>query len=124
MVAYWELTKLQIGASRHSLSDIEIMLVMLPRVPSSALQPHITPHNYASVIDGLLPAFLLCRSIKAIRVVEHRRNREAAVVSLLSAHGVAREQALLFSLFFGLVFVISALPGGVCLLYAMPAKSD
>ena len=50
--------------------------------------------------------------------------REAAVVSLLSAHGVAREQALLFSLFFGLVFVISALPGGVCLLYAMPAKSD
>ena len=50
--------------------------------------------------------------------------REAAVVSLLSAHGVAREQTLLFSLFFGLVFVISAVPGGVCLLYAMPAKSD
>jgi hypothetical protein len=48
------LTKLQIVASRHSLADIEIMLVTL--------------------IDRSLPAFLCSRSIKAIRVFEHKRN--------------------------------------------------
>jgi hypothetical protein len=67
------LTKLQIVASRHSLSEIEITLITLPFAPSSPLQPHITPHNYASVVDGLLPAFLCCKNIKAIRIFEHNR---------------------------------------------------
>lgn len=67
------LTKLQIVASRHSLPDIEIMLVTLPHRPSSPLQPHIRPYNYASVIDGLLPAFLCCKNIRAIRIFEHKR---------------------------------------------------
>jgi glycosyltransferase 2 family protein len=47
--------------------------------------------------------------------------REAAVVSLLSAHGVAREQALLFSLFLGLVFVISY-PEGCASYTQLPEK--
>ena len=58
------LTKLQIVASRHSLSDIEIMLITLPYKPSSGLQTHITPYNYAQVMDGLLPAFLCCRNLE------------------------------------------------------------
>src|SRR6516162_9260140 len=67
------LTKLQIVASRHSLSDIEIMLITLPYKPSSGLQTHITPYNYAQVMDGLLPAFLCCRNLKSIHIFEHKR---------------------------------------------------
>jgi uncharacterized membrane protein YbhN (UPF0104 family) len=49
--------------------------------------------------------------------------REFAVVSLLGAHGVSTEHAFLFSLCFGLVFLISAIPGAVVyLLYPLPAK--
>jgi glycosyltransferase 2 family protein len=49
--------------------------------------------------------------------------REFAVVSLLGAHGVSTEQAFLFSLCFGLVFLISAIPGAaVYLLYPLPTK--
>ena len=48
--------------------------------------------------------------------------REIAVVSLLGAHGVAPERALLFSLCLGLVFLVSALPGAIVwLLYPLPA---
>ena len=51
--------------------------------------------------------------------------REFAMVSLLGAHGIAADQALLFSLCLGLVFMISALPGvAVYLLYPLPAKAD
>jgi glycosyltransferase 2 family protein len=51
--------------------------------------------------------------------------REFAIVSLLGAHGIAADQALLFSLCLGLVFMISALPGvAVYLLYPLPAKAD
>jgi len=39
--------------------------------------------------------------------------RELAVVSVLARHGVAPEQALLFSVSFGLMQVISSLPGGL-----------
>jgi len=47
--------------------------------------------------------------------------RELAVVSLLDAHGVAAEAALMFSLCFGAVVLVSALPGGVVwLLYLLP----
>ncbi len=46
--------------------------------------------------------------------------RELAVVSVLARHGVAPEQALLFSVSFGLMQVISSLPGGlVWALYAV-----
>jgi uncharacterized protein (TIRG00374 family) len=49
--------------------------------------------------------------------------RELAVVSLLGAHGVAPERALLFSLSFGCVFLVSALPGAVVwLLYPLPVR--
>lgn len=47
--------------------------------------------------------------------------RELAVVALLGDHGVAPERALLFSVCFGLVFVIAALPGAlVWMLYSIP----
>jgi hypothetical protein len=47
--------------------------------------------------------------------------RELAVVSLLSAHGLAPERALIFSVCFGLVAVIGVLPGLVVwLLYPLP----
>jgi hypothetical protein len=39
--------------------------------------------------------------------------RELAVVSLLGAHGFAPERALLYSLCFGLVVVVSVLPGAI-----------
>ncbi len=46
--------------------------------------------------------------------------RELAVISLLGNHGVASEQALLFSLCFGLVLAIGSLPGALAwLLYAI-----
>lgn len=49
--------------------------------------------------------------------------REFAVVSLLGAHGVSTDQAFLFSLCFGLVFLISATPGAVVyLLYPLPGR--
>jgi glycosyltransferase 2 family protein len=47
--------------------------------------------------------------------------RELAVVSLLGAHGIAPERALIFSVCFGLVEVIGVLPGLVVwLLYPLP----
>ena len=47
--------------------------------------------------------------------------RELAVVSLLGAHGLAPERALIFSVCFGLVEVIGVLPGlAVWLLYPLP----
>ena len=47
--------------------------------------------------------------------------RELAVVSLLGAHGLAPERALIFSVCFGLVAVIGVLPGLVAwLLYPLP----
>jgi glycosyltransferase 2 family protein len=50
--------------------------------------------------------------------------RELAVVSLLGAHGVAPERALLFSVCFGLIFVIVALPGAIVwMLYPLPARN-
>jgi glycosyltransferase 2 family protein len=50
--------------------------------------------------------------------------RELAVVTLLGAHGVAPERALLFSVCFGLIFVIVALPGAIVwMLYPLPAKN-
>ena len=79
------LTKLQIAASRNSLSDIEIMLITLPNTPSSPLQPHITTHNYAYVIDGLLPAFLCCRNIRSIRIFEHNRKALHRLLGAMSA---------------------------------------
>ncbi len=46
--------------------------------------------------------------------------RELAVVSLLGGHGVAPEQALLFSVCFGLVLAIGSLPGALAwLLYPL-----
>ena len=49
--------------------------------------------------------------------------RELAVVALLGDHGVAPERALLFSVCFGLVFVVAALPGAlVWLLYSIPSS--
>jgi glycosyltransferase 2 family protein len=50
--------------------------------------------------------------------------RELAVVSLLGAHGVAPERALLFSVCFGLIFVIVALPGAIVwLLFPLPTRN-
>src|SRR5262249_22662084 len=50
--------------------------------------------------------------------------RELAVVALLGSHGVAPERALLFSVCFGLVFVLGALPGAlVWMLYSIPSST-
>ena len=47
--------------------------------------------------------------------------RELAVVSVLGDHGVAPERALLFSVCFGLVFIVGSLPGALAwLLYPLP----
>ena len=43
--------------------------------------------------------------------------RELAVISLVGNHGIAPEQALLFSVCFGLVLAISSLPGAVAWLF-------
>jgi uncharacterized membrane protein YbhN (UPF0104 family) len=49
--------------------------------------------------------------------------REFVVVSLLGAHGIAPERALVFSVCFGLVLVTGALPGAlVWLFYPLPAR--
>src|SRR5262245_531614 len=48
--------------------------------------------------------------------------RELAVVSLLGAHGVAPEKALLFSVCFGLALAIGSLPGGLAwILFPFPS---
>jgi glycosyltransferase 2 family protein len=48
--------------------------------------------------------------------------RELAVVSLLGAHGVAAERALLFSVCFGLALAIGSLPGALAwLLFPFPS---
>jgi uncharacterized membrane protein YbhN (UPF0104 family) len=43
--------------------------------------------------------------------------RELAVVSLLTAHGVAPERAFLFSVCFGLVLAVGSLPGAIAWLF-------
>ena len=49
--------------------------------------------------------------------------RELAVVSVLGDHGVAPERALLFSVCFGLVFIVGSLPGALAwLLYPFPRR--
>jgi glycosyltransferase 2 family protein len=48
--------------------------------------------------------------------------RELTVVTLLGQHGMAPEQALLFSVSFGVVLALSSLPGGVAwLFYTSPS---
>jgi hypothetical protein len=48
--------------------------------------------------------------------------RELAVVSLLGAHGVPAERALLFSVCFGLALAIGSLPGALAwLLFPFPS---
>jgi hypothetical protein len=48
--------------------------------------------------------------------------RELAVVSLLGAHGVPAERALLFSVCFGLALLIGSLPGALAwLLFPFPS---
>jgi len=50
--------------------------------------------------------------------------RELAVVSLLGRHGLAPEQALLFSVSFGIAAAVSSLPGGVAwIFYSSPERS-
>ena len=50
--------------------------------------------------------------------------RELAVVSVLGDHGVAPERALLFSVCFGLVFIVGSLPGALAwLLYPLRDRS-
>ena len=47
--------------------------------------------------------------------------RELAVISLLGNHGIAPEQALLFSICFGLTLAVGSLPGALAwLLYSFP----
>jgi uncharacterized membrane protein YbhN (UPF0104 family) len=52
--------------------------------------------------------------------------RELALVTILGRHGVPPEQALLFSVCFGLVVVLGALPGGVVWLFypAQPRRTS
>jgi hypothetical protein len=50
--------------------------------------------------------------------------RELAVVSLLGRHGLAPEQALLFSVSFGIAAAVSSLPGGVAwIFYSSPERT-
>ncbi len=79
------LTNLQIFAERNSLSSIDMMLVTLPKRPSSGLQPHISRHNYVQVIDGLLPAFQCCNGIRSISIYEQNRNVMQRVLQAMLA---------------------------------------
>jgi glycosyltransferase 2 family protein len=49
--------------------------------------------------------------------------RELAVVGVLARHGVAPEQALLFSICFGLMQVIASLPGGLVWVLYKPQRT-
>ena len=49
--------------------------------------------------------------------------RELAVISLLGNHGIAPEQALLFSVCFGLVLAVGSLPGALVWLFYSFAPS-
>jgi hypothetical protein len=48
--------------------------------------------------------------------------RELAISSLLGAYGVPLEQALFFSVSFGLVLMLAALPGAVVWAFFSPAR--
>ena len=48
--------------------------------------------------------------------------RELAVTAFLSAHGLPPQRALLFSICFGLIQVVAALPGAIVLLFYSSAK--
>jgi uncharacterized membrane protein YbhN (UPF0104 family) len=50
--------------------------------------------------------------------------REVAVVTLLGRHGLPPEQALLFSVCFGLVLALASLPGGVAWLFYNSAQRE
>ncbi len=51
--------------------------------------------------------------------------RELAVVSLLGANGISPEKALLLSIGFGFVFVVSALPGAIVwLFFSLPPETS
>jgi uncharacterized membrane protein YbhN (UPF0104 family) len=51
--------------------------------------------------------------------------REIAVVAVLGSHGIAPEQALVFSICFGLVLAVGSLPGALAwLLYSSPPANE
>jgi uncharacterized membrane protein YbhN (UPF0104 family) len=50
--------------------------------------------------------------------------REIAVVAFLSAQGVASEDALLFSVCYGIVLIAATLPGAVAWLVVRPLSYD
>jgi uncharacterized membrane protein YbhN (UPF0104 family) len=48
--------------------------------------------------------------------------REVAVMLLLQSHGIASEQALFFSVSFGLILIVASLPGAIVWAYYEPAR--
>jgi uncharacterized membrane protein YbhN (UPF0104 family) len=75
-----------------------------------------------SVVDAAL-LFTFMVSISLIPVsIGGWGLRELAVSSLLGAHGVQLEQALFFSMSFGLVLILAALPGAVVWVFFSPAR--
>ncbi len=108
----YSLTILGIGCAVHGLTVVVICL--LGQAQGLTL----------SIVDSAV-LFVVMVGIALIPVsVGGWGLRELAVVALLGGHGVAPERALLFSVCFGLAFVLAALPGAlVWLIYSIPSPA-
>ena len=79
------LTNVQIEASVKNSAPIDLVLVTLPNSPASRLQPNINSYNYAQVLDGLLPAFLTCPSLRSLRIFENKDKMAQRLLGALLA---------------------------------------
>ncbi len=69
----WQMN-LAVGAHESGATAIDQYIMIDPHRPAGRIQPHINPHNYVSVIDGMFPAFLCCPMLRSIKLFRDRAN--------------------------------------------------
>lgn len=79
------LTNLQIVAHDQGRKSVEIILVTLREKPASSMQRWIHSHNYMQILDGLLPAFLTCPSLRSVRIFENKHKMSLRLLGAMLA---------------------------------------
>ncbi len=98
-------------------AGVHVMTIVSVWMLAQALGLSVSVLDAAVLFTVMLAAALIPISISGWGV------RELAVTSLLGSHGVPLEQALFFSVCFGLVLLVAALPGAVVWAVYSPARS-
>jgi hypothetical protein len=83
------LTNLQIEANSHPGLPIDLLLVTLPDKPASRLQRNISAYNYVQIIEGLLPAFLTCPSLRSLSIFQSKSKLSQRILGTILARSAS-----------------------------------